>query len=93
MKYETCFGEAKTECACAPEPMESLTDMMKNTGDIASDVLRLTRRLNEHLFGIDNSCCEKEAEPKCFRDELVRTRCELLATAEELSKICVMLGM
>ena len=91
MNYKTC--EPVNDCTCAPEAIESLTDLMKNTNMIATDVLKMTRRINAHLFGIGNPCCEKEADPKCFRDELVATRCELLATAEELSKICCMLGM
>ena len=91
MNY-TCNGK-NVEAACAPAPVESLTDMVKETHCIATDVLAMTRRVNGHLFGIGNPCCEKEAESKCFRDELAAIRCELLATAEELSKICVMLGV
>lgn len=92
MNYGTC-NESKLENACCAEPMESLTDMMKSTNCIAQDALRMARRINAHLFGIGNPCCEKEAEPKCFRDELVATKCELLATVEELAKICAMLGV
>lgn len=91
MNYGTC-NEPNMESKCA-EPIESLTDMMKGTHIVATDVLKMVRRLNSHLFGIGNPCCEKEADPKCFRDELIATRCELVATAEELSKICCMLGV
>ena len=81
------------ECANVPEPIEPLAEMMKATCSIASDALHLTRKINEHLFGIGNPCCEKEANPKCFREELVKTKCELLATVEELAKICALLGV
>ena len=93
MEYKNSCGEAGMGCACVPEPIESLTGMMKTTCAIASDALNLTRRINDHLFGIGNHCCEKEANPKCFRDELAKTKCELLATVEELAKICDMLGI
>lgn len=92
MNYEDRRGEAKLDCTCA-EPLESLSDMMRSTGNIASDALSMARRINGHLFGIGNPCCEKEADPKCFRDDLAKTRCELLATVEELAKTCNMLGV
>lgn len=92
MNYGTC-NENMNECTCVPETIESMTDIMKSTSMIANDVLAMTRRINSHLFGIGNPLCEKEADPKCFRDDLVKTKCELLATAEELQKMCSMLGV
>lgn len=92
MNYGTC-NEPMNDCTCMPEPIESLTDTMKSTRLIAIDALKMVHRINGHLFGIGNPCCEKEAEPRCFRDELVATKCELLAMVEELSKICSMLGV
>ena len=74
------------------EPVENLTDVAKQTRIIASDVLTMTRRIRSHLFGSDEAGCEKEAEPRCFRDELAAARYELMVTAEELTKISQMLG-
>lgn len=79
--------------ACMPEPAENLTDVAKQTRIIASGVLDLTRRIRSHLFGCDEAGCEKEAEPRCFREELTAARCELMAAAEELTKISQMLGV
>ena len=95
MNYDNRHGEAKLDltCACPPEPIEPLVEIMQNTRGMAIDILSMTRRINGHLFGIGNHCEEKEAEPKCFRDALVATRRELLATVEELHKICGMLGI
>ena len=92
MNYGTCKTPTQ-ECTCAPESIESLTEIMKTTRLIGTDVLMMVRRINIHMFGKGNSCCEKEADPTCFRDELTATRCELLATLEELQTICSMLGM
>ena len=92
MNYGNFEPVRDNEC-CVPEPSESLTDLMKNTNAIAYDVLNMSRRISLHLFGVGHPCCEKEADPKCFHDELVATRCELVATAEELKKICCMLGV
>lgn len=91
MGTETCLerGEAK----CGDVPMANMTDMMKEVSIMACDALKLSRRINGHLFGIGNPLCEKEADPKCFRDELEKTRCELMATIEELHKICSMVGV
>jgi hypothetical protein len=66
---------------------------MHSTNCTATDILRMVHRINNHLFAIVNPCCEKEVEPNCFREELVATRCELLTAAEELSKICSLLGV
>ena len=78
---------------CMSEPMENLTDVAKQTRIIASGVLGMTRRIRSHLFGSDEAGCGKEAEPRCFRDELTATKCELMAAAEELTKISQMLGV
>lgn len=92
MNYER-YPDEEMKCACAPEPTESLTDLARSISVITRDVLGMTRRINGHLFGLGNSGCEKETDPKCFHDELVKTKCELLATVEELSKLCVKLGV
>ena len=86
------YDEMKT-CACEPERIENLTSTMQKTAAIASDVLRLSERLNAHLFGIDCKQRGEELEPKCFADELNKTCGTLLATAEELSKLCSLLGL
>ena len=91
MKYETC-NEGMNVC-CTPEPIESLTDMIKNTNHIANDVLRTVYRINSHLFGIGSPCCEKKEEPKCFRDEVARTRSNLIEAMDELAKISEQLGV
>ena len=86
-------GEAKEIAVCDNAAIEDLTCMMKDTRRMAADALNLSRRICVHMFGIGIPCCEKDAEPKCFRDELVNTRIDLIATMEDLSKICCMLGV
>jgi hypothetical protein len=73
--------------------MENMTEIVKDTGRIAADVLGMIRKINAHLFGVGSLCCEKEDDPKCFRDDLMKTKRDLLVAAEELAEICVMLGM
>lgn len=92
MNYDTCCdtrGEAKR----IEVPMASMTDLMREVSAMTADALGMSRRINLHLFGIGNPTCEKEENPKCFRDELEKTRSGLMATIEELSKICSMLGV
>ena len=86
------YDDMKT-CACEPERIENLTATMQKTSAIASDIMRLSERLNAHLFGIGGKQRGEELEPKCFADELNKTCCTLLATAEELSKLCSALGL
>lgn len=81
------------EEACCP-PSGSMTDLLRETSCIASDALLMVQRINSHLFGIGNSvCAEKEAEPRCFHDELAKQKSTLLMTVEELAKICAKLGL
>ena len=92
MNYDNCC-DPRDEMKCATVPMASMTDLMREVSVMTTDALCISRRINGHLFGIGNPCCEKEADPKCFRDELEKARSELMATVEELSKICSMLGV
>lgn len=91
MNYNTCCDARGAEKIAVP--MESMTDLMKEVSAMTADAMSLSRRINNHLFGIGNPLCEKEADPKCFRDELEKTRSGLVATIEDLSKICTMLGV
>lgn len=93
MNYGTC-NERIAEGTCAPAQAEPLTETLKDTNRVAADVLAMSRRINAHLFGPEpNPCCEKQAEPKCFREELMSARGNLLETAKELSELCVRLGV
>lgn len=91
MKYA---NEVTKECACMPEQMLNLTDTVRDTANIAKDVLILARRIDAHLFGgAVTDQTEGEAKSLCLRDDLQKAKTTLLATAEELSKICTLLGV
>ena len=82
------------EKVCMPAPNGSMTDLLRETSCIATDVLVMSCRINGHLFGIGNSTGEeKEAEPRCFHDELAKQKSTLLKAAEELSKMCAKIGI
>lgn len=91
MNYNTCCDARGEEKSAVP--MASMTDLMNEVSAMTADALSMSRRINSHLFGIGNPLCEKEDDPRCFRDELEKTRRGLLATIEDLSKICSMLGV
>jgi hypothetical protein len=93
MNYDTTNCDPRGEMKCVDVPMASMTDMMREVRLMSVDALSVSRKIKGHLFGIGNPICEKEADPKCFRDELEKTRCELMATIEELEKICSMIGV
>ena len=93
MNYNAC-NEPVNEVKCSTvEPMQSLGEMMKETRAIASDIFATIRKINSYMFGVLQPCDEKNTEPTCFRDELTKTKCELLATREQLYNISSMLGM
>ena len=93
------------DCACIdrseadrtggmPRPLPSMTDTLKESDNIAHEVLSMARTISAHLFGIsDLERTEKEAEPTCFRDELDRTKSTLLEISNELRSIMAALGL
>ena len=93
MNYRNSEAKEACECSSANIPHESMTDMMRETSNIAADLLSMSRRINSHLFGQVNQCCEKEGEPTCFMEELKKTRGKLLEMAKELNELCCLFGM
>lgn len=91
MNYTTI--EPRNVCEASPVPREPLTIIMNETSSIAAEILAMTRSINGHMFGTSNSDREKEAAPRCFLDELEKTRYELLETARELRDMCSLLGL
>ena len=91
MKYANEHNE--TAAGLPVHPEDNLTSMMQDTRRVAADIHAMADNICSHLFGSDNAKCEKEAEPRCFRDVLTATQCELVAAAEVLSKLCCLLGV
>ena len=92
MNYET-YNEPTRDCHCASEPVTPLTELMRETSMIADSVLKQASGIGNHLFGAANLPCEKEIEPKCFKDELMKTRHTLMVATETLAKMASLLGM
>ena len=95
MNYAPCTGMEETISAGQEiaGPVQSLAEIMKETSSLAVDVLSMSHRINSFLFDTGDKNCEKEEAPRCFREELLKTRCELLAACEELARLCNMLGL
>lgn len=77
-------------------PVENLTDILNGTSSVAIDLLSVSRRIKNHMFGEENTPCSAEkgqAAPGCVRDQLAQTRRDLMMVQEELLKICAMLGV
>lgn len=86
--------EFRGEKTCMPAPNGSMTDLLRETSCIASDVLAMSHKINGCLFGNSEGHSEgKAAEPRCFHDELEKQRRTLMMTAETLSVICSRLGI
>ena len=77
-----------------PTPNGSMSDLLRETSCVASDVLAMSRKINGHIFGSgSDSCAEKEEAPRCFYEELEKQRSTLMMAVETLSVICSRLGI
>ena len=74
-------------------PEQTMADIMHETNQMAEDAMSITNRLYGFLFP-DNICsAERSEEPRCFRDELLRTRANLHTAVAKLAEIGSLLGM
>lgn len=94
MNYVPTTAEANVRCDCGENalPSQPLVEVVKETGVLAEDILAMVNEVNELLFADRQECCETEAGPKCFREEMLRTRCKLAAACEGLAKLRCLLG-
>ena len=93
---ETTNKENRINMGCDEAvPMQTMTDLSRDTGSIAFDVLLMARKIRNHLFGMKTATNgeAKEAEPRCFRDEMERTKEVMVATANELGQIMSQRGV
>ncbi len=90
---ETARNDPIEEAKREPMPMESLTDIVKETGKIAYDVRYMSGRLYEHLFGSIPDDCENGAEARCLQEEMMRTRSALLDAVQWLAQISAKVGL
>lgn len=73
---------------------KTMTEHMKHASAAADDVLRCVGRIRDHLFGPDNEeACEKQMDPRCFNDDVVRTSQTIHRALSELYRICALLGV
>lgn len=81
-------GEAKSAL-----PNQTMADIMHETNQMAEDAMNIVNRMYGFLFP-DNICsAERSEEPRCFRDELLRTRANLHTAVAKLAEIGTLLGM
>lgn len=81
-------GEAKSAL-----PNQTVADIMHETSALADDVLNMVWRINGFLFPENPVCDERPEDPRCFRDELLKTRYELHITARKLAEMAGQLGI
>ena len=80
------------DCKTSITPMR-LGDTLQNTCAMSADALVMARRIGRFLFNLEETSCEKLAEPQCFQDELLLTRHNLNSICELLSDLSNMLGL
>jgi hypothetical protein len=66
---------------------------MHETCALADDVLNLVHRINGFLFPENPACDDRPEDPRCFRDELLKTRYELNITVRKLAEMAGQLGV
>ncbi len=72
--------------------VQPLSSMLDDALNLTAEAVQMTNRINQHLFGIGQPK-EEEFKPLCFRDVLGDNISQLGRLCENLSKICVMLGV
>lgn len=97
MNYPTnindCSNAGHAACSESALPNQTVADIMHETNQMSEDALFTTNRLYGFLFP-DNICsADRAEEPRCFRDELLRTRANLHTAVTKLAEICALLGM
>lgn len=98
MTYTNVHNPTSAECCDAHEakaalPNQTLADIMHETNQMEEDALSITTRLYGFLFP-DNICsADRPEEPRCFRDELLRTRANLHTAVAKMAEIAELMGM
>ena len=88
-----CSNAGHAACSENALPNQTMADIMHETNQMADDALAITNRLYGFLFP-DNICsADRAEEPRCFRDELLRTRANLHTAVAKLAEIGALLGM
>lgn len=90
---ENVSTDMKSGVATALPPLESITEIAQNALCIASDIRLMSGRLHRHLFGDSQESCEKESEPSCLQETMLKTRSTLAETAELLACIMSKVGL
>lgn len=92
--------ENETACGCGPQdmmPVEDLSNMLRETREMAHEAEFLANKIGNHLFGSKDEpvrCGEaKGAEPANFKDALAETRGALKETIDALAKLCTLVGV
>lgn len=97
MNYPTNINECSNagHAACSENklPDQTLSDIMHETSVLADDVLNMVHRIDVFLFHEDPAREACPEDPRCFRDELLKTRYELHITARKLAEMAVQLGI
>lgn len=98
MNYTDMPNRSVADCRCGSEegtilPNQTMADIMHETNQLAEDALSITTRIYGFLFP-DNICsADRPEEPRCFRDELLRTRANLHTAVAKMAEISSLLGM
>lgn len=81
-------GEAKSAL-----PDQTMADIMHETNQLAEDALNISNRLYGFLFPDKTCSTDRDEDPRCFRDELLRTRANLHTAVAKMAEIASLLGM
>ena len=74
-------------------PNQTMADIMHETSALADDVLNMVYRINGFLFPENSVCDDRPEDPRCFRDELLKTRYELHIAVRKLAEMTGQLGV
>ena len=97
MNYPTnindCSNAGHAACSENALPNQTMADIMHETNQMAEDAMNIVNRMYGFLLPENICSADRAEEPKCFRDELLKTRANLHTAVAKLAEICALLGM
>lgn len=92
MSYSDTADEKRMcEAKAAPDP--TMADILREVSTAAADALDMTHRLSSFLLADTTEENERFQEPRCFKEELVKSRYDLFRLNNELGKLASSLGV
>lgn len=93
MNYPNTANEENKCEKSAALPTQTMYEVLKEISIMAGDARATVRSINSFMMAESADDSEKTAEPRCFREELMKTRYDLFRLNNDLSNLASALGI